>query len=173
MKAQQQNKTKVLIVDDLKSNVILMANSLQDLGIEFLYAYNGYDAVSLTVKNNPELILLDIMMPGMDGFETCRKIRADSRTQDIPILFITAKSDDESILLSFQNGGQDYITKPFNPLELRARVLTHLELRTAQKSLKSLNKEQTEEINRLRSSISSINQDLKNLREMLEVYFNL
>jgi DNA-binding response OmpR family regulator len=167
------NQIKLLIVDDTPSNLQLLANSLKDLNIDILYATNGYDAVSLTVKNKPELILLDIMMPGMDGYETCKKIRADSKTQDIPILFITAKSDDESIIKGFECGGQDYITKPFNPPELRARVLTHLELRKAQRSLMTVNKDLNDEINRLRSAFNSLNQDLEHFKEMLEGYFKL
>jgi PleD family two-component response regulator len=172
MTKEDTHPIQVLIVDDTPSNLQLLANSIKDLNIDILYATNGYDAVSLAVKNKPELILLDIMMPGMDGYETTKKIRADRKTQDIPILFITAKSDDESIIKGFECGGQDYITKPFNPPELRSRVLTHLELRKAQKSLAEVNKNLSAEINQLRTAFTSLNQDLERFKELLEEYFS-
>ncbi len=168
----EYRQSKVLLVDDIPSNLQLMANALKDLNVEILYATSGVDALALTLKNKPDLILLDIMMPGKDGYVTCKKIRQDPKVQDIPILFITAKSDDESIIRGFEAGGQDYITKPFNPLELRARVLTHLELRKTQKSLKEANKTMAAEVARLRSLLSSVNTELEKFRISLNAYFN-
>jgi len=170
-KPVEYQQSKVLLVDDIPSNLQLMANALKDLNVEILYATSGLDAIALTLKNKPDLILLDIMMPGKDGYVTCKKIRQDPKTRDIPILFITAKSDDESIIKGFEAGGQDYITKPFNPPELRARVLTHLELRKTQKSLKEANKTMAAEVARLKSLLSSVNAELEKFKASLNEYF--
>lgn len=163
--------SKILIVDDNASNLQLIANALSSLNIEMLYATSGMEAVTLAVQNKPELILLDIMMPGMDGFATCRKIRAEPKTRDIPVLFITARSDEESIIRGFECGGQDYITKPFNLQELKARVLTHLQLRISNETLKRMNQVLSGEVSRLRSLLKSLNGDLESFREELNDYF--
>jgi two-component system sensor histidine kinase/response regulator len=162
---------KVLIVDDNPSNLQLIANALSSMNIELLYATNGMEALTLAVENRPELILLDIMMPGIDGFTTCRRIRAEPKTRDIPVLFITAKSDEDSIIQGFESGGQDYITKPFNLQELKARVLTHLHLRLANESLKRMNITLGNEVTRLRALLKSLNTDLSRFKTDLGVYF--
>jgi len=130
---------KILVVDDVTKNIQLVANILQQAGHEIFYALNGPMALDLVKNQTLDLILLDIMMPEMDGFETCIRIKKLSNTKDIPIIFLTAKTDIESIKKGFEVGGLDYITKPFNREELLARVKTHLSLMQQQLELRKLN----------------------------------
>ena len=130
---------KILIVDDVTKNIQLVANILQRAGYEIFFALNGTMALELVKDQTIDLILLDIMMPEMDGFETCKRIKALSNAQDVPIIFLTAKTDIESIKKGFNVGGVDYITKPFNREELLSRVKTHLSLMQQQQELKELN----------------------------------
>lgn len=161
---------KVLVVDDLPSNLQIVVNVLNGLDIDLFYATNGVDAIETAVREVPDLLLLDIMMPGMDGYEVCRSLRQNPKTSDIPIVFITARNDEEGIIQGFESGGNDYVTKPFNPLELKARVLTQLELRAATKSLKALNAEMNKEIGRLRKTIQDFEDELVKFRERLVNY---
>ncbi len=134
-----KNKSKILIVDDVTKNIQLVANILQEAGYEIFFALNGQMALELVKNQTLDLILLDIMMPEMDGFEVCRRIKMLPNIKDIPIIFLTAKTDIEDIKKGFEVGGVDYITKPFNREELLARVKTHLSLMRQQKELKDLN----------------------------------
>ena len=133
------NRQKVLIVDDVAKNIQLVANFLKQAGYEINFALSGKKALNHIKKEKFDLILLDVMMPEMDGFEVCQKLKLDSSTKDIPVIFLTAKTDIDSITKGFQVGGTDYITKPFNKAELLARVKTHLELLQQKKNLKDLN----------------------------------
>ena len=133
------NRQKVLIVDDVTKNIQLVANFLKQAGYDINYAISGKTALNHIKKEKFDLILLDIMMPEMDGFEVCQKLKSDPQTKDIPIIFLTAKNDIDSITRAFQAGGVDYITKPFNKAELLARVRTHLELLQQKRNLKELN----------------------------------
>lgn len=130
---------KVLIVDDVTKNIQLVANFLKQAGYDINYALSGKNALNHIKKEKFDLILLDIMMPEMDGFEVCQRLKSDELTKDIPIIFLTAKTDIDSITKGFQVGGIDYITKPFNKAELLARVKTHLELLQQRRNLKELN----------------------------------
>jgi len=120
---------KILIVDDVKVNTQLMASILNEMGYQTRELTNGADAVELVNKEEFDLVLLDIMMPGIDGIETCRQIKKDQKHNDLPIIFLSAKNDSDSILSGFEAGGQDYLTKSYNNEELLARIKTHLELR--------------------------------------------
>jgi len=122
------NNFNVLIVDDIVENIQVAMNVLKEENYNLSFALNGEEALSLIKVTNFDLILLDIMMPIMDGFEVCSHLKKDDFTKDIPIIFLTAKIDIESISKGFELGAVDYITKPFNPDELIARVQTHLEL---------------------------------------------
>lgn len=128
------HKPTILIVDDEKINLNILIELLDD-DYEVSVALNGIKALKLVEKKDIELILLDIMMPDMDGYEVCKILKSSQNTKDIPILFITAKTDDKSIVAGFEMGGIDYITKPFRPVELKARVKTHLKLSQTLKSL--------------------------------------
>ena len=133
------SRQKVLIVDDVTKNIQLVANFLKQSGYEINYALSGKAAIRHVKKDHFDLILLDVMMPEMDGFEVCEKLKENARTKDIPVIFLTAKTDIESVTKAFEIGGIDYITKPFNKAELLARVKTHLEMQLQKKNLRELN----------------------------------
>jgi len=128
----------VLIVDDNSTNIDLLVNTLKDdfrLGI----AKNGPKALDYIEKKLPDLILLDIMMPGMNGYEVCSRLKAVSRTKDVPVIFITAMSEAGDKTQGFELGAVDYITKPFHATEVKARVQTHLSLKKMREELSSQN----------------------------------
>ena len=125
-------KRLVLIVDDNADNLQVLAGHLTEAGYEVLAANNGPRALALVGNRKPDLILLDIQMPGMDGFAVCRKLKGDPDMADIPVIFITAaRTDTNDVLEGFQLGAVDYVTKPFKSLELLARVRTHVDLKLA------------------------------------------
>ena len=119
---------RILVVDDTESNIDILVELLSDI-YEVMVALDGESAVEIAKEEIPDLILLDIMMPGMDGYEVCRILKSDEKTRDIPIIFITANTSEKSIEKAYDIGGNDYVTKPFRPRELLARVHRELELR--------------------------------------------
>ncbi|MBF0368125.1 MAG: diguanylate cyclase [Magnetococcales bacterium] len=130
-------KQTILVVDDSPNNVRILSEILrQDHRI--LYATNGPDALETAKTQLPDLILLDIMMPEMDGYETCTKLKADPRTQEIPIIFITALDREQHETVGLELGGIDYLTKPINPYIVRLRVRNHLELKALRDHYKNL-----------------------------------
>ena len=140
------NKYKILIVDDVPKNIQVVASILQNQGYSMAFAQNGPTALEQAVSNAFDLILLDIMMPGMDGFEVCRQLRMNPANKDVPVLFLTAKTETESIVNGFEAGAMDYVIKPVNESELLARVKTHLELYRSRKELININQRLNEEI---------------------------
>lgn len=118
---------KVLIVDDEPTNLRVLKQILQD-HYRLSFAKNGEDALRFVEKDCPDLILLDVMMPGMTGFEVCQKLKSKASTQSIPVIFVTALTDDTDEATGFEVGGVDYITKPVSPPVVKARVKTHLSL---------------------------------------------
>ena len=118
-------KPYILLVDDTEANLRVLGALLRAEGWSVAAATRGNQALELISRRLPDLVLLDVMMPEMDGFEVCRRLRAAPATQDLPVLFITALTDEESIVQGFAVGGQDYIAKPFRQAERRARVRTH------------------------------------------------
>jgi CheY-like chemotaxis protein/two-component sensor histidine kinase len=151
----------VLIVDDIPENLQVLGNVLLQHGFDVGFATDGMQALETVEFNKPDLILLDIMMPGMDGYEVCRRLKANPDTAEIPIIFLTAKSQTEDVVLGFEGGAVDYITKPFNANELIARASTHLEI----KKSRDLIKKQNDELKILNASkdkfFSIISHDLK------------
>lgn len=129
----------ILIVDDVTDNIQVAMNMLKEESYDFSFATSGKMALGLVEANDFDLILLDIMMPGMDGYEVCRRIKNDPRFIDIPVIFLTAKADIDAMTRGFKEGGVDYIVKPFHADELIARVKTHLELYHAKALLKHHN----------------------------------
>jgi class 3 adenylate cyclase len=122
-------KNSVLVVDDNPENIDLLGSILHQ-GHKIKVALNGNKALKIAGSENPpDIILLDIEMPGMDGYEVCRRLKADPQTRDIPIIFVTAKSDESDETKGFEIGAVDYITKPFSPPIVQARVKTHLALK--------------------------------------------
>ncbi len=121
------SKRTILIVDDTQTNIDILLDLLCDYDVAV--AIDGKTAIEVTTHESPDLILLDIMMPEMDGFEVCKILKSKSETKDIPVIFITAKTDEDSIERAYDVGGIDYVIKPFKPRELLARVKTQLKLK--------------------------------------------
>ncbi len=132
-------KYHILIVDDVPDNIQVAMSILKEENYEFSFATSGDSALELIADNDFDLVLLDVMMPGIDGYEVCIRLRENPDTEDIPVIFVTAKSDVDSIRKGFEAGGQDYIVKPFHADELLARVQTHIELYRAKKILQHNN----------------------------------
>jgi diguanylate cyclase (GGDEF)-like protein len=127
----------LLIVDDTPENIAVLYNFLSGQGFKILVAENGEDALENAQDERPDLILLDVIMPGIDGFETCRRLKSNPPTQEIPVIFITALSDTLDKVKAFKLGAVDYITKPFQQEEVLARVNTHLTIRKLQNELQA------------------------------------
>lgn len=134
MQTPLQN-AQILIADDTPYNLKVLSAVLSQQNYHLILAHNGFETLELAMTETPDLILLDIMMPGMDGIEACERLKEDPDTCDIPIIFLTAKSEDTDIIRGLELGAADYITKPFNPKILLARVKTHLSLRQKTKEL--------------------------------------
>ena len=133
------SNSKILIVDDVRSNIDVLAMALrEDCRVE--KATGGQAALDSVDKSKPDLILLDIMMPEIDGYEVCSRLKADEATQSIPIIFITALNEIGDKAKAFELGAVDYITKPFHIAEVRARVRTHLTLKKAMQALSNQNR---------------------------------
>ncbi len=129
------NPAKVLVVDDTPANVSLMLDALTEAGYELLVAENGRSALQLLEHNPPDLILLDLVMPEIDGFATCERLKKHPEWREIPVLIMTARDEPEEKVRAFNCGAVDYITKPVYPPEVLARVAAHLQIRTLQRSL--------------------------------------
>ncbi len=135
----------VLIVDDTEENVDLLVEALGD-EYELSVAMDGYAALEIIKVNPPDIILLDVMMPGISGYEVCEKLKENDDTSGIPIIFLTAMTDIESKTKAFHAGAVDYITKPFDAMEVKARVNTHLSLRLAKIEISKQNKTLEEKV---------------------------
>jgi putative two-component system response regulator len=129
------NKPSILIVDDQPINLQVLGKRLQIENYSIMAAMNGKIALEMVEEHKPDLILLDIMMPEMSGFEVCKRLKQNPKTQSIPIIFLTAKTAPEDIVKGFNLGAVDYVSKPFNYAELISRINTHTELKRLQDSL--------------------------------------
>ncbi|MCK4678713.1 MAG: sigma-54-dependent Fis family transcriptional regulator [Bacteroidales bacterium] len=165
----------ILVVDDNPKNVQLMGSILRDIGYEIEFALDGEKALAWLTKKKFDLILLDIMMPGISGFEVCKKIRENPGFNDLPVIFLSAKTDKESILEGFELGAQDYVSKPFDTKELLARVETHLEIRYNRERLKNVNKileqkvlERTTQLEKSNADLTKALKKVKLLKDQLE-----
>jgi signal transduction histidine kinase len=137
---KKTNKDVILVVDDQPTNIKVIASILgQKYSLSF--ANNGMNALKILEKSIPDLILLDIMMPEMDGFEVCKRIKENENTKEVPVIFLTAKTDIADRIKGFEVGAVDYITKPFNPVEMEVRVKNHLSLYNSRKEIAQVNKE--------------------------------
>jgi len=132
------NESLILIVDDNMENLKVLGGLLNDEGYLIAVSTNGKDALDFTEKSKPDLILLDIMMPGMNGYETCEKLKENAGTKDIPVIFLSALGETDDIVKGFEAGGVDYIMKPYNSRELLARVKTHIDLKKAMEEIRTL-----------------------------------
>ncbi len=129
----------ILIVDDVPTNLGVLLDFLADAGYEVLVAESGQGALSQLEFSRPDIILLDVLMPGLDGFETCRRLKADPRWRELPVLFLTALADAVDKVRGFDAGAVDFISKPLHPQEVLARVRAHLEIRALQQDLQEKN----------------------------------
>ena len=166
---------KLLIVDDSVENIQVVATTLQNQNYDLSYALSAHDALTLLENESFDLILLDVMMPVMNGYELCKRIKRMPEFFDVPVIFLTAKSDMESVAEGFSSGGQDYISKPFNSTELLARVKAHVvakrykdvqaevikSQRKYQQELEQEVKEQTKNIRELSRHQEKIREDEK------------
>lgn len=125
------NVVYILVVDDNHENLKVVGNLLQEKNFKIAVATDGLSALKILEDVKIDLILLDILMPGMDGFEVCKRLKDKPETKEIPVIFLTARNDTEDIVKGFQIGGVDYITKPVNKEELFARVNSHIQLKVA------------------------------------------
>jgi len=128
----------VLVVDDNPKNVQIIALLLRELKYKIIIAVNGKSAIDLVERARPDIILMDVMMPGMDGFEACQIIKTKPENENLPVIFLTALSEKVNIVKGFEAGGVDYITKPFNKEELISRIKTHLELKFARDEMQKM-----------------------------------
>jgi signal transduction histidine kinase len=132
------------VVDDITKNLQVVGTVLRNQGYKVMAAASGAEALKCVRTQLPDLILLDLMMPEMDGLEVCRSLKADPATSQVPVVFLTASNEMEHLVRGFEVGAVDYVTKPFNPPELLARVRTHLELKHARERLREMNEEKNE-----------------------------
>jgi DNA-binding response OmpR family regulator len=161
--AAQELSATILIVDDIAANRDVLSETLERENYEVLLAPDGETALKVSRKARPDIILLDVMMPGMDGFETCRRLKADETTSSIPVIFISAQNETKAMVAGFQAGGVDYITKPFQTEEVLIRVRTHLlnyrltwEVLEKNRELEAANARLREEIGRREQAESSL-----------------
>lgn len=159
----------ILLVDDNPTNLGVLFESLNDSGFQLLVAEDGESALEQVNYAKPDIVLLDVMMPGIDGFETCRRLKAEPLTQGIPVIFMTALADTVDKVKGLSIGAVDYITKPIQPDEVLARVRTHLTLKSLQEQLQQQNQQLQREIQerqqaeeRLRVFLHAVSHDLRN-----------
>ncbi|MEL6471080.1 MAG: response regulator [Cyanobacteria bacterium J06623_4] len=166
-----QDKPTILVVDDMPNNLEVVRETLASKGYTATTAISGERALKRLHKYIPDLILLDVQMPGIDGFETCRQINENPQWQSIPIIFLTALTDTDSIVKGFSLGAVDYISKPFQEAELLARVSTHLKLRSLNKDLEDTLTElkttqaqliQSEKISSLQQMVAGVAHEINN-----------
>ena len=156
---------RILLVDDQPSNLAVLTAALEPAGYEILATSSGAAALRVAEKAHPDLVLLDILMPDLDGLETCRRLKLNPTTADIPVIFITARNEMTSVVEGFQAGGVDYVIKPFEPEIIVSRVATHLrlsrlsrELREQNQVLEQRTRDLTEEMERRRQAESALQQ---------------
>jgi DNA-binding NtrC family response regulator len=146
------SREKILIIDDTPANLDLLTAALEPRGYEIFAAPGGEAGLKIAARVRPDLILLDVMMPGRDGFAICRELKADDATREIPVLFITAKHETAAVLNGFRVGAVDYILKPFQPEEVLGRVETHLKISRLTRELQFRNTELESEMTRRRTA---------------------
>ena len=162
----------ILMVDDTPANLGVLSEFLGDDGYEVLVAEDGESALQRASYAHPDLILLDVLMPQMDGFDTCRRLKEQKATKDIPVIFMTALSDTVNKVKGFELGAVDYITKPFQQEEVRARVSTHLKLLHVQRQWQEQNRKLQEEIDahkHTKATVHYLDAELKSVQDFGEI----
>jgi CheY-like chemotaxis protein/anti-sigma regulatory factor (Ser/Thr protein kinase) len=172
-RAKPEPLGRVLVVDDEPANVELLVRRLESLGADSIRASNGEDALAIAEREMPDLILLDVMMPGISGFDTCRRLKMNDRTAPIPVIFATARTEKEDLSHGFEVGGIDYITKPIEPLELAARVRSAIFTKRLQDQLRSANDELRKVERSRQELIGMLGHDIRNLANSLVAFLQL
>ncbi len=152
---------RILIVDDTEANLDVLCELLEPEGYRVSMAPNGEVAIRIARRVLPDLILMDVMMPGINGFEACRRLKEDEKTREIPVIFITAENVTESVVAGFEVGGVDYITKPFQNEEVLVRVQTHLKIDHLTRELAKSNREIQEATERKSRFLASMSHELR------------
>ncbi|MBI1772933.1 MAG: response regulator, partial [Burkholderiales bacterium] len=158
-------------MDDTPANIGILVDYLEDRDFRILVAQEGEEALMRAQLSQPDLILLDVMMPGIDGFETCRRLKTIDSLRDIPVIFMTALTETADKVKGFEIGGVDYVTKPFQIEEVFARVNTHLSLRLLQKKMTEQNQQLLKEIavrEQAEKSLISSNEQLREINQRME-----
>jgi formate hydrogenlyase transcriptional activator len=158
----------ILVVDDTPHNISILFDALTHYGYRVLAERDGKSALEQIKYAQPDLILLDVMMPGMDGFETCRRLKHDPATADIPVIFMTALAETIDKVNGFNMGAVDYITKPFQLPEVLSRVKTHLTIRELQRELTTTNEELEKRVAERTSALSTALAEVETLRNQLQ-----
>ena len=168
------DKGKILVVDDTSASLRLLTDILKEEGYEVRSAISGELALRAATSNPPDLVLLDIRMPGMDGYEVCQRLKAEPTTRDVPVIFVSAVSETDEKVRGFALGAVDFVTKPYQRDELMARVRTHLELHRLRNHLEDLVAERTTELKQsekqLRTSLLDSITALAAMVEMRDPY---
>ncbi len=160
------HKTSILVIDDSVTNLQLLSEILTRSGYIVRSATNGHLALSSAQMAPPDLILLDIMMPEMDGYQVCEQLKADARTRDTPVIFLSALDEALNKVKAFDVGGVDYVTKPFQAREIVARVETHLDLRRLQVRLEEANTKLEEQNVKLQTRNAELQRALDTIKTL-------
>jgi PleD family two-component response regulator len=162
-----ENESNILIVDDTPENLTVLRRMLAENGYRVRPALSGETALTSIQNDLPDLILLDIMMPGMGGYEVCKRLKSNEQTRSIPVIFISALNELDDKVKAFSLGGADYITKPFQVEEVLARVKTHVTLRNLHKNLEVKNNQLQKALdeNKILQGIIPICANCKNIRD--------
>ena len=163
----------VLAVDDEPMNIELLTRRLVALGCIVLKASSGEEALTIADRELPDLVLLDVMMPGMDGWETCRKLKSNERTRSLPVIFVTARDRAEDLARGFEVGGVDYVPKPFEPLELAARVRSAIFTKRLQDELRQRNEDLRKAERSRQELIGMLGHDIRNLANSVVAFLQL
>ena len=155
-----QNNRKILLVDDIADNLRILSETLSDSNYKIYCAKNGVTALKAVTKIIPDLILLDIKMPDLNGYEVCQRLKADTKTKDIPVIFVSALDDIWDKVRAFEVGGVDYITKPFQPEEVLIRVKNHLALQSAREEVCQLNQVLEQKVKKRTIELEAMNEKL-------------
>jgi PAS domain S-box-containing protein len=169
--ADDEVKGTILVVDDTPASIGMLQSALEQENYEVLIATSGQKALDRVELILPDLILLDIMMPGIDGYETCLQLKSRRSTQDIPIIFLSALSETFDKVRAFSIGGVDYLTKPVEPEELLVRVKTHIRINQLEKELQTANKELERRVDERTAELTHTNSLLRESEEMFRGIF--
>jgi len=168
MSSSLTKKPSILLVDDTPTNLEILVQVFDEQGFEVFIATDGESALEQIPSTHPDLILLDGMMPGLDGFETCRRLKADPKTADIPVIFMTALSETVDKVKGFQVGAVDYVTKPIQHEEVLARVTTHLTLRSLRQKLEHANQTLEQRVEQRTAELHRALREVEQLKARLE-----